>query len=317
MSDALSPFPKLVADRKWYAVFVLMFGIGFGNIQDAFLKQLSGSYPFHQMQTLRSAIGLAMICSYLFWRYGRNALKGTLTSVQCMRGLFLGFGSTLFYLGLAAMTMADAVSLYFALPLFVVVLSGVVLQQRVPFEHWVATIIGFVGVAVMLRPTSALFDWSSLLPLTASLFYALGNLLTRKVDRAMPPMVTAFYAALSFLLVAGLLSLVFGSGSFETGIHPSLTFLTRGWVMPTMRDGIVIGLVGLMTFAGFYAYAEAYRLAPPSFVAPFEYSALVWAIGLGLLFFGDLPSNSMVMGSTIIIGAGLFLSWHERRSSRP
>jgi drug/metabolite transporter (DMT)-like permease len=313
MNEAATPTVKLLADRKWYAVSVLMFGIGFGNIQDAFLKQLSGSYPFHQMQTLRTAVGLAMICGFLFWRHGRNALKGTMKPVQLARGLFLGIGSTFFYLGLAAMTMADAVSLYFALPLFVVALSGLVLQQRVPFEHWVATVIGFAGVAVMLRPTSALFDWSSLLPLTASLFYALGNLLTRKVDAAAPPMVTAFYAALCFLTVAGLLALIFGSGAFETNSHPSLAFLTRGWVMPTLRDGLVIGLVGLMTFAGFYAYAEAYRLAPPSFVAPFEYSALVWAIGLGLLFFGDLPTRSMLMGSAIIIGAGLYLSWHERR----
>ena len=92
---------------------------------------------------------------------------------------------------------------------------------------------------------------------------------------------------------------------------------TRGWVMPTLHDGLVIGLVGVMTFTGFYAYAEAYRLAPPSFVAPFEYSALVWAIGLGFVFFGDLPTQAMLVGSAIIIGAGLFLSWQERRAVRP
>ncbi len=307
----------LHADRKWYAVAVLMLGIGFGNVQDAFLKQLSGSYPFHEMQTLRTGVGLVMITLFLFWRYGRSALKGTMSPVLIMRGLFLGLGSTCFYLGLAAMSLADAVSLYFALPLITVVLSGLVLQERVPAARWIATAMGFVGVAVMLRPTSALFDWASFLPLTASLFYALGNLLTRKVDRALPPMVTAFYAALSFLAVAGMLALVFGTGAFATDIHPSVAFLTRGWVMPTLHDGLVIGLVGLMTFTGFYAYAEAYRLAPPSFVAPFEYSALVWAIGLGFVFFGDLPTRQMLAGSVIIIGAGLFLSWQERRAVQP
>ena len=84
-----------------------------------------------------------------------------------------------------------------------------------------------------------------------------------------------------------------------------------------MRDGMVIALVGAMTFTGFYAYAEAYRLAPPSFVAPFEYSALVWAVGLGFLFFGDLPTMRMLIGSAIIIGAGLFLALAERRIVRP
>lgn len=313
MSEAAVPLSSLHADRKWYAVTVLMLGIGLGNIQDAFLKQMSGDYPFHEMQTLRTGIGLAMITIFLYWRYGRSALKGTMKPVLIIRGLFLGVGSMCFYLGLAAMSLADAVSLYFALPLFVVLLSGFIVQEKVPLARWVATVIGFIGVAVMLRPTSALFDWASLLPLTASLFYALGNLLTRKVDRALPPMVTAFYGALSFLAVAGVLALVFGTGAFATNAHPSLAFLTRGWVMPTLHDALVIGVVGLMTFTNFYAYAVAYQIAPPSFVAPFEYSALVWAIGLGFLFFGDLPTSQMLTGSAVIIGAGLFLSWQERR----
>jgi drug/metabolite transporter (DMT)-like permease len=141
-------------------------------------------------------------------------------------------------------------------------------------------------------------------------------MLTRKADRSLPPMVISFYAALSFLGVAGILALGFGSGAFATDIHPSLAFLTRGWVMPNAHDALVIGLVGVITFTSFYAYAEAYRLAPPSFVAPFEYSALVWAIGLGFVFFGDLPTMAMLAGSAIIIGAGLFLSWQERRGGR-
>ncbi|MGB8819411.1 MAG: DMT family transporter [Rhizobiaceae bacterium] len=317
MSQAAVPIAVAHPDRKVFAVLVLLIGIGLGNIQDAFLKQLSGAYPFHQMQTLRTAIGLVLTAGWLFWRHGRGVLKGTFAPVLVARGLFLGLGSMCFYLGLAAMTMADAVSLYFALPLIVVVLSGTVLREHVPAWRWLAAAAGFVGVAVMLRPTAALFDWASLLPLTASFFYALGNLLTRRVDRSLPPMVTAFYAALSFLAVSGLVAVVFGGGAFATDVHPSLAFLTRGWAMPTMRDGMVIGLIGVMTFICFYAYAEAYRLAPPSFVAPYEYSALVWAAGLGFLFFGDLPTMRMLIGSAIIIAAGLFLALAERRTARP
>ncbi len=316
MSQGAVPVAAAHPDRKVYAVLVLIVGIGLGNIQDAFLKGLSGTYPFHQMQTLRTAVGLLLIAGWLFWRHGPGALRGTFAPVLLARGLFLGLGSMCFYLGLAAMTMADAVSLYFALPLMVVVLSGTVLREPVPVWRWLAAAAGFIGVAVMLRPSAGLFEWASLLPLAASLFYALGNLLTRKVDRALPPMVTAFYAALSFLAVAGVLALVFGSGAFVSDLHPSLAFLTRGWVMPDIQDGIVIGFIGVMTFICFYAYAEAYRLAPPSFVAPYEYTALVWAVGLGFVFFGDLPTMRMLIGSAIIIAAGLFLALVERQKMR-
>ena len=316
MNKALS-VPSLPVDRKLYAVIVLLIGIGFGNLQDAFLKELSGAYPFSQMQTMRTLVALILITAWLVWKFGPGFLKGTFAPVLVLRGLLLGLGSMFFYLGLAAMSLADAVAIYFALPLMIVVLSGVVLRERVQLQRWIAAAVGFGGVALTVRPTSGLFDWASLLPLIATVFYALGNILTRKVERTLPPMVTGFYAAMSFLAVAGAVSLVFGWGGFFTDVHPSLAFLTRGWVMPTAHDGIVIAAVGLMTVSGFFAYAEAYRIAPPSFVAPFEYSAMIWAVGLGFLFFGDIPTVMTVAGSIIIIGAGLFLGWQERRTGQP
>lgn len=314
--NQLNVVSVLPVDRKFYAVVVLLIGIGFGNLQDAFLKELSGAYPFSQMQTLRTFVALTLITAWLVWKSGPGFLKGTFAPVLVLRGLFLGLGSMFFYLGLAAMSLADAVAIYFALPLMIVVLSGVVLREHVQMQRWVAAAVGFAGVALTVRPTSGLFDWASLLPLVATVFYALGNILTRKVDRTLPPMVTAFYAALSFLSVAGTVSLIFGWGGFFTDVHPSLAFLTRGWVVPSTHDAGVIGAVGLMTVSGFFAYAEAYRIAPPSFVAPFEYSAMIWAVGLGFLFFGDIPTLMTVAGSVIIISAGLFLGWQERRASQ-
>ena len=76
-----------------------------------------------------------------------------------------------------------------------------------------------------------------------------------------------------------------------------------------------MGMVGVFTLVGFFAYAEAYRSASPSFLGPFEYSAMVWAAGLGFLFFGDIPVARTLLGSLIIIGAGLFLALEERRQA--
>ena len=311
MSEALAPASAKL-NRRVYAASVLLAGIGLGNMQDAFLKDLSGAYPFHEMQTVRTGIGLALLFAIVSIKHGVRALVKHYSPVLMARGLFLGTGSMFFYLGLAAMTLADAVALYFALPLIMVVLSGTVLGEKVKASHWVAAIIGFIGVLIMLKPTTGLFEWAALLPLTASIFYALGNMFTRKVDVNVPPLITATYAAFSFLLVAGLLSLIFGSGAFETDVHPSLAFLTRGWMMPRMQDAIVMVIVGLFTLTGFFAYAEAYRSASPSFLGPFEYSAMVWAASLGFLFFGDVPGTATIIGSAIIIGAGLYIALAER-----
>jgi drug/metabolite transporter (DMT)-like permease len=138
-------------------------------------------------------------------------------------------------------------------------------------------------------------------------------MLTRKIDRALPPMITAFYTGMSFVLIAGILSLIFGFGAFTINVHPSLDFLTRGWVMPGLSDGLTIFAVGVLTVSGFFGYAQAYRLASPSFIAPFEYSSMIWAILFGYLFFKDVPTGETVVGAAIIIAAGLFLGWQERR----
>lgn len=313
MSEALAQ-PQAKLNRRLYAASVLLAGIGLGNVQDAFLKDLSGAYPFHEMQTVRTGIGLVLLFAIVSVKHGAGVLAKHYSPVLMARGLFLGTGSMFFYLGLAAMTLADAVALYFALPLIMLVLSGTVLGERVNAAQWLAAAVGFAGVLIMLKPTSGLFDWAALLPLTASVFYALGNLFTRKVEVNVPPLVTATYAAFSFLLVAGLLSLIFGSGAFETDGHPSLAFLTRGWAMPGLHDAIVMGVVGIFTLTGFFAYAEAYRNASPGFLGPFEYSAMVWAAGLGFLFFGDVPGTATIMGSAIIIGAGLYIALAERRA---
>ncbi|MGL4490686.1 MAG: DMT family transporter [Rhizobiaceae bacterium] len=314
MTAEISPASGLDADRKLYAALIMLGCIGASALQDAYLKQLSGAYPFHQMQFMRSFVAVSMMSVWLIWRHGVGFLKGTFSPVLIVRGLLISFGSLFFYLGLAAMTMAEAVSIYFVLPMMVVALSGVVLREKVRTQRWIAAAIGFSGVLVIVQPNSSLFNWASVLPLIATVFYALGHMLTRKVDRALPPMITAFYTGMSFVAVAAVLSLIFGFGMFATDAHPSLAFLTRGWVMPNLRDGVVIVFVGVLTMAGFFGYVQAYRLAPPSFVAPFEYSALIWAVVLGFSFFNDIPNVPTLWGSAIIVMAGFFLGWQERRA---
>ncbi len=312
-AETLSATGVSYPDRKLYAAMVMLICVGLGVLQDAFLKQLSGEYPFHQMQFMRSLVGVSMIGAWLVWRYGKGFLKGTFSPVLVLRGALIGVASLFFYLGLAAMTMAAAVAIYFALPIIVVALSSVVLREKVEMQRWVTAAIGFIGVLVIIRPTSALFNWASVLPLIATMLYACGHMLTRKIDRALPPMITAFYTGASFVAIAGILSLIFGFGTFATDIHPSLAFLTRGWVVPTWYDGLTIFFVGVLTVSGFFGYAQAYRLAPPSFVAPFEYSSMIWAIVFGFLFFRDIPTSQTLTGAAIIIGAGFFLGWQEKR----
>lgn len=286
------------------------------GLQDTFMKFLSSNYPLHELQAVRCAMALALITAA---GLATGAFRG-MTRLDLrpviVRSLLLGAGSAFFYLSLAAMSLADATAIYFALPLIVAALSGFLIKENVRFWRWLAAIIGFCGVLVTVRPGSTLFEPAAMLTLTATFLYACGNTFTRRISPAVHPIIIAFCAGLGFLTIALALALVFGTGRFSSTGHPSLVFLTRPWVMPTLRDWGLLAGFGIATAAGFFTYAQAYRLAPASFVAPFEYSAMIWAVLFGFLVFGDVPGANTITGSAIIIGAGLLLGWYEARQHR-
>ena len=303
------------SDHKAWAVLILSIGIAMTGLQDTFMKYLSGDYPFHQLQVLRCAMAIALVAligaatggfAGFDWRDMRPVLA---------RGFILGAGSAFYYVSLAAMTLADATAIYFALPLIVAALSGLMIREEVKPWRWIAAFIGFIGVLITIRPTSSLFEPAAILTLIATCLYAAGNLFTRRIDRKVPPLVIAMFAGFGFLSVALLLALIFGTGKFVTSSHPSLAFLTRAWVMPSLRDWGLLAGFGIATATGFFSYAEAYRKAPASFIAPFEYSAMIWAVLFGWWIFGDVPARTTIIGSVVIIGSGLFLGWFEWRRS--
>lgn len=303
-------------DRKLAAVTILLIGIALTGLQDTFMKYLSGAYPFHELQAIRCAMATIMVAAFglatgSFAGFSWRGLGPVVT-----RSFILGAGSAFYYVSLAAMSLADATAIYFALPLIVAALSGFLIKEQVQYWRWIAALIGFAGVLITIRPGSNLFEPASILTLIATCLYALGNVFTRRIDRSVPPLVVGMFAGFGFLVVALLLALIFGSGAFVTSSHPSRAFLTRAWVMPTAHDwGLLIGF-GFATATGFFSYAQAYRLAPASFVAPFEYSAMIWAIAFGFWIFGDIPAGSTLLGSAVIIGSGLFLGWWEYRMGR-
>ena len=303
-------------DHKTWAVLILSFGIAMTGLQDTFMKYLSGAYPFHQLQFIRSAMAVALVAIAVALTGGLAGFDWRGMRPLLARGVILGVGSAFFYVSLAAMTLADATAIYFALPLIVAALSGLMISEKVRAWRWIAALTGFIGVLVTIRPGSSLFEPAAILTLIATCLYAVGNLFTRRIGPSVPPLIIALFGGISFMCVALVLALIFGTGRFHSEAHPSLAFLTRAWVMPSLRDWGLLAGFGIATATGFFSYAEAYRKATASFIAPFEYSAMIWAVLFGWWIFGDVPVRTTLIGSAVIIGSGLFLALWEYRQHR-
>ena len=147
-----------------------------------------------------------------------------------------------------------------------------------------------------------------------TLCYAIGLMLTRPVGMRVNAAVMGVWQLIAFSVTSAILALIFGSGAFHSDAHPSLSYLTGGWVSPSAGDLAKLLIFGTGAALATWLYTAGYRITP-SFVAPFEYSGLLWASVLGFVMWGDVPPATTFAGAALIVAAGLWMIWHESRQS--
>lgn len=291
------------------AVSVIFFAIN-----DVAIKFLSGGYALHQVVLIRSVIGLLIIMAVIApltdgWAIARTKrLK-----MHMLRGLCVVFANMTFFLGLAAMPLADAVAIFFVSPLVITIFSVLFLGERVGPRRWAAIAVGFIGVLIMMRPGTAAFQMASLLPLGAAFCYAGIHIITRRIGGTESAATMAFYIQIMFIIVCLAMGLAVGDGRFGDQSDPSLAFLLRAWDWPLPADYPVFLIIGVGIAFGGYLISQAYRVTEVSFVAPFEYLALPMSVVLGMLVFAEFPGFWDYIGMALILGAGLFTIWREAR----
>lgn len=289
-------------------ILALTLGIAIFSIQDVILKLLSGDYPLHQAMVIRSLTALPFHLAIVWWFDGRLS---TITTPgwwkMLARGLLNFVAYTAYYLGLAYLPLADTIALFFTSPLFITLTAILFLGERVRVLTAVAVAAGFAGVLLIVKPGASGFDLAALLPILGALGYALSMIAARVLGETESAAAMAFWGNVCFLLCALALSAVYGSGAFAGASHPSLAFLTRGWVMPPMTDLLLMASCGFIAAIGLTLLTYAYRIAPSASVAPFEYSFMFWGLLWGWLFWDNIPDGLAWVGIVVIIAAGMIV----------
>ena len=289
-------------------ILALVLGIAIFSIQDVILKLLSGDYPLHQAMVIRSLTALPFHLAIVWWFDGRLS---TITTPgwwkMLARGLLNFVAYTAYYLGLAYLPLADTIALFFTNPLFITLTAVLILRERVSTASLVAVAAGFAGVLLVVKPGGAGFDLAALLPILGALGYALSMIAAGRLGRTESAAAMAFWGNVCFLLCALALSALYGTGAFAGASHPSLAFLTRGWVTPPLTDLLLMASCGLIAAIGLTLLTYAYRIAPSASVAPFEYSFMFWGVLWGWLFWDSIPDGIAWVGIAVIISAGLIV----------
>ncbi|MCV2867828.1 DMT family transporter [Defluviimonas sp. WL0002] len=287
------------------------------SINDMAIKFLSDSYALHEVVLVRSLIGITVLVAVLLpFSGGFTALKTRRLGMHLARGACVVFANMTFFLGLASLPLADGVAIFFVSPLIITVFSVIFLRERVGPRRWAALAMGFVGVLIVLRPGTSVFQPAALLPVVAAFGYATLHMLTRYIGRTESALSMSFYIQLTFILVSSLTGLAIGDGRFAGTGDPSLDFFLRAWSVPSGSDWLVLATVGATSAFGGFFISQAYRVAEAAVVAPFEYAAMPLAVVWGVVVFGDWPDAIALMGILLIIVSGLTLVWREARARR-
>jgi drug/metabolite transporter (DMT)-like permease len=282
------------------------------TINDATVKFLSGGYPLHEVVLIRSLIGLVFVLVvFLPTEGGFRALRTRRPVAHLLRGLCVVVANMTFFLGIAAMPLAEGVAVFFISPVLITVFSVIFLRETVGPWRWIAISVGFIGVIIMLRPGAGTFQSVAILPLIAATGYALLHMLTRHIRRTETTVAMAVYVQLVFIVVSAGMGLAVGDGRYSGWDNPSMEFLLRPWIWPAYQDIALFVLVGFATGLGGYLISLAYRTAEAALVAPFEYVAMPLGVLSGYLIFAEVPDRVAFVGIALILGSGLVMIWRE------
>ena len=283
------------------------------SLQNIAVKGIGGDYSALEIVAFRSLVALP--CTLLFYRYeGQRGLPTTQQRKrEYLRGVFLFLSYTTFMMGLAALPLADIEAIRFSGPLMITLLSVVILGEKVGARRWLALVVGFIGVLLIVRPGSATFNLGSIFILISVLFYALTVILTRKLQTNDSSATMAYYSSLVYLVATLILAPLPAIVGEMSNAHPSIAFLIRAWSMPTLIDLFIMAGLGLVWAGWMYFMTRAYSMAPASVIAPFEYVSLPINIMWGFLIWHEIPTLLTLAGAFLALFSGLYVLYRERK----
>lgn len=295
-SPASSIQPSQRRENALRGIGFILLSTGFLTAGDVASKYLAASAPALQIVWLRYLVFAAIMLAFAL-PGGRARLRSKRPLLQLLRGVAVTISSIIFVSSLRYLPIADATATSFVTPLFVTALAIPILGEKVGWRRWTATIVGLVGVVIVVRPGGSSFQIAAILPVVSALSWAFSLIVTRIMSSTETPVTTLTWSA-----VIGAVIL--------TAFQP----LT--WQPPTQETIWIALFIGVISTIGHWFVILAFRHADASLLAPFSYIQLLWAAVMGYFLFAVLPDAMTLLGAVIITASGLYTAHRERIRAR-
>ena len=284
------------AENTTTGILLMVGAIATFTIIDACAKYLVGSVPPMMVVFARYGLSLLYVVGLMWWT-GSLTFKSRHPWLQILRGLLLFAATLMNFMALQYLRLDQTSAIFFSNPLWVCALSPFLLGERIGPRRWVAVIIGFMGVLLIIRPGADHFHWAMMLSVTVAIAASLYQIITRKIGGRDPALVSLLLPSM-------------------VGTALAMPLGVANWYVPAW------GLVGLMLLMGFagglghHLLIKAHTLAPAPTLAPFVYTQIIWMIIVGFVVFGDVPDIYTLIGAGIVVSSGLYVYYREQAAKR-
>ncbi len=268
------------------------------TVMDSLLKKMASELPVMQVFLFRWVFALPPILLVVSRNGGFRAMRTKRLTAHLWRSALSTISLGGFIYAFGHMKLADVVAISFAAPVLVTVFSGKLLGEHVDRKRWIAVLAGFAGVLVITRPGTGVFGLAAAVALGATLFYAVGLILVRRLGATESTAATSFILAIS---------------SIVTG----LCFIPFGWVWPSGAQLAWLAVMGTVGGTANMLVTAAYRNAPAATVAPLDYTLLIGTTAIGYFVFNEVPDVWVFVGAAIVVASGLTIIYAGTRRERP
>ena len=272
-------------------IVLMIAGLAMFSIGEGAVKYLTAEYEIVQIVWARYTFHAVLFLA-IFSRIGiKRQIATAWPWLQFGRSILLLTATACFFTAVRYLSLAEAISINFVSPLLVTVFSIVILSERVGIRRWLAIMVGFVGVLIIVRPGLGVMHWAAILPLGTAVCYALYQILTRIAARTEDTQTSLFWTS-------------------AVGAILTSAVVPFAWTAPSpFAWALMIG-TGLFFGFGHYLLIKGFEVAPASMLAPFIYTQLIWVTIIGYLIFGNFPDGFTLFGGLIVIASGLYV-WHR------
>ena len=297
--------------KNTQGILLIILGMFIFAIQDSLVKYIYYNISLYEMYLVRTLTSFLIVVFFLKITKKPIIFKTHYPLLTTARVILFFFGFSSFYISLTIMPLATANALFFCSPFITTVLARFILKDKVGIQRWLAVLIGFIGVYIVLNPDFSNFDYFSLLPVLCAFCYSSSMIIIKKTSDK-----DNVYAQMfQFYIAATIISIIFyffiGDGQYNTSQHPASQFIFREWFSNLEHTMPYMVFLGVTAAGAFLSIFTAYRIASPAVISPFEYTILLWASLSGWFIFDEIPGVRTFIGMFFIVTGGIYIFIRE------